>query len=146
MADKDKIVQLLEKKLEGTDVFVVDVFIKQGNRILVFLDSDTAVNIDTCASVSKYLESNMKTEIEDFNLEVSSAGVTQPLKLIRQYTKNIGRQIQINTIENEKISGKLAAVKADSVVVESDKAHKEEKIITIQFNLIKEAKILVSFK
>jgi len=88
MITTEQIEKLVAEKLENKDVFLVDIRIRHGNRISVFLDSDTGVNIKTCAELSRYIEFNLDRESEDFELEVSSAGLDQPLKLLRQYVKN----------------------------------------------------------
>ena len=75
----DKLIrEWIEEHLSGTDRFLVDLTIKSGNRILVFIDSDTSVLIEHCISLSKFIESHLDRDIEDFELNVSSSGLDHP--------------------------------------------------------------------
>jgi ribosome maturation factor RimP len=153
MIDKSIIIKLLEQKLEGTDVFPVEVLVKPNNIIRVFLDSDSAVTLKHCAEINKFIEANLDREKEDFELEVSSAGLDQPLRMIRQYKNNIGKQIKIITNDGRLLTGELHAVNSETIdlaVVDEDektknKLKKEISIIQILFSDIKKAKRIVSF-
>jgi ribosome maturation factor RimP len=153
MIDKNIIIKLLEQKLEGTDVFPVEVIVKPNNSIRVFLDSDSAVTLKHCAEINKFIEANLDREKEDFELEVSSAGLDQPLRMIRQFKNNIGKQIKIITNDGRLLTGELHAVNSETIdvaVVEEDKktknkSKKEISIIQVLFSDIKKAKRIVSF-
>lgn len=153
MIDKNIIIKLLEQKLEGTDVFPVEVIVKPNNSIRVFLDSDSAVTLKHCAEINKFIEANLDREKEDFGLEVSSAGLDQPLRMIRQYKNNIGKQIKIITNDGRLLTGELHAVNSETIdlaVVDEDnktknKSKKEISIIQVLFSDIKKAKRIVSF-
>ena len=88
MINRDLIIQLTEEKLKK-DQFIVEVTVGQANRISVLLDSETGITIDDCIQVSRHIESNLDREAEDFELQVSSAGLGQPFKVHRQYIKNL---------------------------------------------------------
>jgi len=153
MIDKNIIIKLLEQKLEGADVFPVEVIVKPNNIIRVFLDSDSAVTLKHCAEINKFIEANLDREKEDFELEVSSAGLDQPLRMIRQYKNNIGKQINIITNDGRLLTGMLHAMNSETielVVMDEDKktknkSKKEISIIQILFSDIKKAKRIVSF-
>jgi ribosome maturation factor RimP len=142
----EQIEKLVAEKLVDKDVFLVDIRIRHGNRISVFLDSDTAVNIKTCAELSRYIEFSLDRESEDFELEVSSAGLDQPLKLHRQYVKNIGKELKILTVEDKAFVASLMGVNDESislVIPENKKLKTPKKEVELPFKEIKEAKIVI---
>jgi len=146
MITEKQITELIETALDGTDRFPVEVAVKPGNRILVFIDSDTSVSIADCIKLSKFIESQLDRDVEDFELNVYSAGLDQPYKLLRQFSKNIGREISVQLNDKTKISGKLTAADADGIqVLETSKIKKEitETEHRISFNDIKEAKEII---
>jgi len=128
MISEQLIKDLTLSHLEGTDRFAVSVAVKSDNRIRIFIDSDTHVRIEHCIELSKYIESQLNRESEDFELNVSSAGLDQPYKLPRQYIKNIGRQVSVLLKDNNKIEGSLIA--ADNEGFSVTEVTKIKKIIT----------------
>ena len=145
----DKILrQWVAEYLEGSDRFLVDLTVKSGNRILVFIDSDTSVLIEHCIGLSKFIESRLDRETEDFELNVSSSGLDHPYMLLRQYVKNIGREIAVSLADGSKVSGKLTA--ADEKGIEVTELKKEKKNIIevkhqLNFTEIKETKEIIKF-
>ena len=87
MIEKKVVSQLVEEKLASSSNYLVDVVIKPGNLIVVEIDNDEAVSIDDCAELSRYLEEHLDRDVEDYELEVGSAGITSPFKVLRQYVK-----------------------------------------------------------
>ena len=149
MINPEKIKQLIEQKIQGTDVFLVEVQISGSNDIVVFLDSDNKITIEDCKSVSRFIESNLDREVEDFSLQVSSAGLDRPLKLQRQYLKNIGQQVKVTKNDGVVETGILLAVEDDGIAIENEKLSKKKKddlkeIIKINFEEIKETKLIIS--
>lgn len=149
MIDAKRIQVLANEKLKGTDVFLVDVKIKPINKIFVFVDSDSSVTISNCIDISRHIEFSLDRETEDFELRVSSAGLDQPLKVLRQYQKCIGREVEISTTDGEKKIGTL--IKADKNGIEiiskqNKKKELKELNISIDFEDIKETKQIISFK
>lgn len=149
--DKIRILELVKTRLEGSDKFLVDLHISGDNRINVSIDGDNGITIDDCIELSRFIESNLDRDEEDFELNVASAGLDSPLKLKRQYVKNIGRSINVTTIDGEKTEGKLLEVSEDQIVVEPDNRSKkkkeqaEEENVAVPFDQIKVAKIVVKF-
>ena len=150
--DKVAILGLIKDHLEGTDKFLVDMHISKDNRINVAIDGDNGITIDDCIELSRYIEKSLNRDEEDFELNVASAGLDNPLKLRRQYVKNIGRSLAITTNDGEKICGKLLEVSDDNIVVEPDNLPKRKKTEsdedtnkTIAFDDIQVAKIIVKF-
>lgn len=113
MIDKQKITDIAQKALEGTDMYLVELSVSGDNDIVVELDSDSDMDVDTCAAVSRSIEQAFDREVEDYSLEVGSAGITAPLKLTRQYVKNIGNDVEVLTNDGRKLRGVLTSARAD---------------------------------
>ena len=155
MIDKNIISQLVNEKLASSDNYLVDVVIKPGNLIVVEIDNDEGVCIDDWAELSRYVESHLDREVEDFELEVGSAGITSPFKVLRQYIKNIGNEVEMLLKNGTKLSGVLKAADENGVIVTVEKQVKPEgakRKITIEedlsytFEEIKYTKYLIRFK
>jgi ribosome maturation factor RimP len=151
MIERDKIMQLVEQSLENSDKFIVEIRIKPDNKIHVFLDSDGQITIDDCIQTSKYIDKHLNRDIEDYELIVSSAGIDQPYKLLRQYKKNIGRPVCVTLIDTTKITGILMEADNEHIALKPDRDKKlkkkdEEPLRPIPFDLIKETKGIVTFK
>ncbi|HBN06801.1 MAG TPA: ribosome assembly cofactor RimP [Bacteroidales bacterium] len=147
MIDKEKVQSVVNQELEGSDLFLVDLKIGKDNKISVFIDGDNGVTIQNCIDLSKQIESNFDREVEDFELSVLSSGIGEPLKLNRQYEKNIGRNIEVITKEGEKIVGELLLVYEEKIVVKIQPKKKKDPIVEkeILFDNIKESKIIILF-
>ncbi|NVO19100.1 MAG: ribosome assembly cofactor RimP [Bacteroidetes bacterium] len=140
--------QWIEEHLAGSDRFLVELSIKPGNRILVFIDSDTSVLIEHCISLSRFIESQLDRDEEDFELNVSSSGLDHPYKLPRQYKKNIGRDVAVTLNDGKKITGKM--IFSSDEGFEILETIKEKKIVTevkhsFNFTEIKETKEIIKF-
>ena len=155
LIEKVIIEKLVTEKLENTDIFIVDVTISNDNNICVVLDSDTSISIDSCIEVSKYIESNLDREAEDFSLDVTSSGLSLPIKLPRQYKKNIGKEVEILLKSGVKEKGILVSSDETSFTLQTSKkvkieGSKKKETITedIKYSLdeIKSTKIVVNFK
>ena len=121
MISKEKITNLIEEKISGTDFFLVELKVSADNRISVYLDSFTGIKIEDCVAVSRHIEGNLDREEEDFELEVSSAGVGLPFKVIDQYKKNVGRTVEVLTTEGQKLEGELTEADEDGFSVRYEK-------------------------
>ena len=142
-----------ESALETDPVhFLVDLRIKPANNFTVFVDGDNGITIEKCVSINRAVykmieESGMFPE-GDFSLEVSSPGLDEPLKLHRQYKKNIGRLVEVLMKDGSKFEGKLVSVEEDKFVVEETvgkNKKKETKEHSLLFENIKTTKIQVVF-
>lgn len=147
--------ELIDERIEGTDIFLVSVSITPGNKITVVVDADSGLAIDDCINVSRGIEHNLDREEQDFELSVLSPGLDNPLQVTRQYHKNVGRGLKVKLIEGGKLEGTLTEAHEDHIVlVERVKERVEgkkkkewvEKKYTIQYNNINEAKVAISFK
>jgi len=108
-----KIQLLAEEFLEGTSAFLVDVKVASGNVIRISLENDDRTSITDCVALSRHIEGSFDREEEDFSLDVGSPGLDQPLKVLRQYLKIVGKQIAVNPIEGKKLEGELVSVEED---------------------------------
>ncbi|MDI9309036.1 MAG: ribosome assembly cofactor RimP [Limnohabitans sp.] len=100
MGFRKKVEELLIQSLvEHPDLFLIDLVITDSYKIIVTLDGDNGVQLQDCVSVSRVIENNLDREEQDFSLEVASAGISSPLKLVRQYKKNVGRTLKVKTKE-----------------------------------------------
>ena len=155
---EEKIANLLEEKFkeeEFHDYYLVDLEVQESARVGVFVDSDSGLTTVQCAKLSRYLEEYLDQENwkgGKYTLEVSSPGVERPLKFPRQYVKNIGKKIDIKTVDGENLRATLKDANEDFVVVEyrdKIKHGKKKKHIVKQLELpyeaIKKAKIRISF-
>lgn len=113
MIDKDLLIKTVEEALEGTDKYLVAVTVSPADLINVEIDSDSNVDIDTCARITRQIESVFDRDAEDYELEVGSAGLTSPLKVFRQYRKNIGNDMEVLTRDGRKLRGVLAEAAED---------------------------------
>jgi len=134
------------------DYFLVEIRIKPTNNIKVFLDGDNGISIEKCVqcnrSLYKQLEGSGLFPADDFSLEVSSPGLDEPLKLLRQYKKNIGRQVEILLQDGGKREGRLTEVSEDGIIIEETKGKNKKKEVVnhaFLFDNIKTTKIQVVF-
>ena len=117
MISKEQIAELVEESLQNTDLFLVEVKVKPANVIEVYVDADSAVNIDQCVAISRFVESKMDRDAEDFELSVFSWGLSGALKLDRQLQKYVGKDVEVKTKELGKIQGKLIAFDVEKVEI-----------------------------
>ncbi len=113
MINAKKIQILAEEFLEGTSAFLVDVKVASGNVIKIALENDDSTSITDCVELSRHIEGSFDREEEDFSLDVGSPGLDQPIKVLRQYLKIIGKQIAVNPIEGKKMQGELVSVEEE---------------------------------
>lgn len=138
-----------------TDCFVVEIKKLPPNRLEVFVDSDTALTIEMCRQISRYLEQHIDENQwmgEVYSIEVSSPGITRPLQFVRQYKKNVGRTLEVVTKDKAKKKAKLIAADDDKIVLEEEVKVKEGKknvktIVNteIPYDNIEKATVKISF-
>jgi ribosome maturation factor RimP len=154
MTFKEKVNALVDEALsERPSVFLIDLAITDAFKMIVSLDGDNGVALQDCIDISRAIESNLDREEQDFSLEVASVGVGSPLKMIRQYKKNVGRTLIVKT-ETEIIEAELVEAN-DVFIILSWKAREPKKVgkgkETVQKELqlpyadIKEAIVTVTF-
>jgi ribosome maturation factor RimP len=117
MAFREKVSELLEEALkEKSSLFLVDLKINDQFKVMVTLDGDNGVNLQDCIDISRAIDANLDREEQDYSLEVASAGVSTPLKLVRQYKKNIGRTLKVKTA-TETIEAVLEQVSDENITL-----------------------------
>jgi ribosome maturation factor RimP len=132
--------------------FLVDIRVKPTNNLKVYLDGDQGISIEKCVQYNralyKKLEESGLFPTGDFSLEVSSPGLDEPLKILRQYKKNIGRQVEIVMQDGAKKEGRLLEVSEDGIIIEETRGKNKKKEVinhTFLFDNIKTTKIQVVF-
>ena len=155
MGFKNKVQVVLEDALTAHQhLFLIDLSINDANKISIVLDGDNGVSLQDCIDVSRAVEADLDREEQDFSLEVASAGVSSPLKLVRQYKKNIGRTLKVKTTSSEEIEAKLTMADDEKITLEWQ-AREPKKIgkgketvdkkLEIPYENIKEAIVIISF-
>lgn len=155
MIDKQQLTQTVEQAIEGTSIFIVDIKINPGNAIVVEIDSPESIDIDTCAKITRQIEATFDRDVEDYELEVGSAGLTAPFKVKGQYLKNIGNEVEVLTSDGRKLQGVLTVVGDNDFTIEVAKKVKEPgakrptlvmEPTTIEMSNTKSVKYLINFK
>jgi len=154
MAFKEKVYELInEALLEKPSVFLIDLTITDSYKIIVNLDGDTGVVLQDCIDISRAIENNLDREEQDFSLEVASVGVGSPLKMVRQYKKNVGRTLIVK-VASEIIEAQLVGANEEFITLawearEPKKIGKGKETVQkrqdIPYTEIKEAIVTVTF-
>ncbi|WP_320815470.1 ribosome assembly cofactor RimP [Flavobacterium sp.] len=155
MTFTDKVSELVNEVFDSReDLFLIDLKIDSSNKIIITLDGDNGVNLQDCIEVSKAIDDKLDREEEDFSLEVASAGVSSPLKLVRQFKKNLNRTLKVKKTNDEVIEAQLTAASDENITLEW-KAREQKKIgkgketvekkVQLLYSEIKEATVIISF-
>lgn len=110
MINKATVQQAVEEWLQGKDYFLVDINISADDRIVVEIDHADGVWIEDCAELSRFIEERVSREEEDYELEVGSAGLGQPFKILRQYEIHVGKEVETLAKDGKKYRGTLLSV------------------------------------
>ncbi|WP_418830083.1 ribosome assembly cofactor RimP [Phocaeicola sp.] len=155
MIDKNVVTRIVEEWLEGKDYFLVDVTVTPDDKIVVEIDHAEGVWIDDCVDLSRYIESKLNREVEDYELEVGSAGIGQPFKVLQQYIIHIGKEVEVQDKDGKKWTGVLVdANESNFTITMQTKVKPEgakrpklvEQNVTFTYDEIKYTKYLISFK
>ena len=117
MIEKNAVKKLVEEWLQGKDYFLVGVEVSPDDKIVVEIDHADGVWIEDCVELSKYIESHLSRDEEDYELEVGSAGLGQPFKVPQQYINFIGKQVEVLDADGMKVKGLLKEVNGNEFVV-----------------------------
>ena len=140
---KEKVAALLEQELAGDkNLFLIDFKVTPDHTIKVVIDGDQGVTLKDCIRVSRAIEHKLDREDEDFSLEVTSAGATAPIKIPRQFLKNIGRKLQVKTLQ-EKFEGNLTAADENKIILEW-KAREPKPVGKGKVTVVKQQEIAIS--
>ncbi len=153
MVKNKEIENIVKDELNSDDYFIVGIQNKQ-DTIKVIVDGYKGIDLDKCGEITKKLRSSLGEKVDDYNIEVTSPGLTSAFQVTDQYKKNIGQKVETLLKTGEKITGKLQEVNPDNILIEEKKRIKtdknkkktvrEEK--TIKFDDIKYTKLIISFK
>jgi len=151
---ENKVKALVEEKIAGReDLFLVGVKMHPNGKLEVLVDGDGGVSIQDCAEISRHVGFHLEEAdaiAHAYRLEVSSPGIDAPLTSIRQYRKNVGRNVHITLQEGDTKTGKLVEVAEDHITVIETVKEKGRKAVEhhsdIPFGDIKTTKVLISFK
>lgn len=152
---KETVLQIISEFIEGSEYYLVDLKVSTDNSISVEIDAFKGVGIEYCSSLNRFIESKLDREVEDYELEVSSAGLTEPFKVLKQYEKNIGNEVEVLTKTGKKITGTLAQVTESSFTLTIEKQVKPEgakrkvtveESIVFAFEDVKSTKYIIRFK
>ncbi len=153
MIEKSKIAEIVNEKL-ANDQFLVDVTVSSSNVIHIMIDSDTGISINQIVEISRYVESKLDRDAEDFELSVYSAGLSEPFRMVRQYKKNVGTEIEVFFPGGQKLAGILTSaddqgINLEVTTKEKVEGSKKKELVTrvhrFEYSEIKEAKTILKF-
>ena len=155
MIDKNVVKKLVDEWLQDQEYFLVDIEISPDNRIVVEIDHADGVWIEDCVALSRYIEERLSRDDEDYELEVGSAGLGQPLKVPQQYINFVGKEVEVLDADGIKVKGILKAVDGndftvgveEKVKVEGKKRPVKMEVDHVyQMDKVKYTKYIISFK
>lgn len=157
MINKDVVKTAVEEWLSQNDYFLVDVDMTPDGRIVIEIDHADGVWIEDCAALSRFLQERLGEELGEYELEVGSAGIGQPFKVVQQYINHIGKEVEVLAADGKKYQGVLQSVADDGlsfvvVVKEKQKIEGKKRPVlvdvekTFNTNEVKYAKYLLAFK
>ena len=127
MIDKQQVIGIAEKWLSTKEgYFLVDVDVTPDNRIVVEIDQAEGVWIDDCVELSRFIESELDRDVEDYELEVGSAGIGQPFKVLQQYINHIGQEVEVLPKSGAKLKGVLESANENGFVLKTTQKQKAE--------------------
>jgi len=151
MITAENIRGLIENDLSGQGFFLVDIQVKPSGKIVVFADTFRGITLDDCAAIARLIESKFGRGLDDYELEVSSPGLDNPLKLPVQYQKNAGRFVRVVRTDGETREGRIKEADDDKFILETvvkkkkekKKAETEMQFVEITYSAVKTAKLLI---
>lgn len=155
MIDKNKVSEIVKEWLADKSYFLVDVTVSNDDKITVEIDDAEGVWIEDCVELSRFIESRLNRDEEDYELEVGSAGIGQPFKVLEQYFAHIGSDVETMTTAGEKITGLLKDANEENFTITTQKKVKpegakrpklEDVDVCLRYDEIKYTKYLISFK
>lgn len=149
---KRYIKEILEGKLVELDAFLVDIeYMPESSDLFVAIDTDPGVTVDQCADVARFLRDKLsESPIGEYiqHIQVSSPGLDRPFKVLRQYKKNVGREVRVELIDNTVIEGILLYADPDKIVIGIEATNKKSKELEqteIPFVKIKQTRLILRF-
>ena len=155
MIDRQQVIDLTNEWLADKEYFLVDVVISKDDKITVEIDHAEGVWIEDCADLSRHIESSLSRETEDYELEVGSAGLGQPFKVLQQYQNHLGLEVEVLTKDGRKLKGILKEANENSFTLAISKKEKPEgakrpvlveEDLQFTYDSIKYTKYIINFK
>ena len=126
MIDKKELQAFVESQLKDTEYFLTDLKVSPTNEITVEIDSVTPGDIEKCVNLTRAIEEAFDRDVEDYELEVGTAGLTSPLKVKRQYEKYLGQDLEVLTADGRKLHGLLRKVDDNGIILSIQQKVKKE--------------------
>jgi ribosome maturation factor RimP len=117
MIEAKKVIEIAERHLEGSDMFVVECKVTPMGEVELLIDSDSAVRLEDCAALNRAIEAELDREVEDYSLMVASAGIGSELKLLRQYSKVLGNSVEVLLKDGIKLLAKLDSADEQGIAI-----------------------------
>jgi ribosome maturation factor RimP len=150
MIDKVRIENLVREHIQSTGIFLVAVKLSSTGRISIFADKKGGITIDECVSISRFVEANLNRDEDDYELQVSSPGLSTPFIVKEQYYNSEGKVVEVTSNEGEKFSGLLKNVTEGGFEIEAEVKikgkGKEKKDLSFNYDQVKSTREIVSFK
>ena len=155
MIERQQVIDLTNEWLADKDYFLVDVTIGKDDKITVEIDHAEGVWIEDCAELSRHIENGLNGEADDYELEVGSAGLGQPFKVVQQYKNHIGLDVEVLAKDGKKLKGILKNADDENFTITITKKEKVEgskrpqiveEDLTFPYNGVKYTKYIVNFK
>ena len=155
MIDKQQVIDLTNEWLADKEYFLVDVAISKDDKITVEIDHAEGVWIEDCADLSRHIESSLSRETEDYELEVGSAGLGQPFKVLQQYQNHLGLEVEVLTKDGRKLKGILKEANENCFTITVSKKEKPQgakRPVLVEvdsqftYDSIKYTKYIINFK
>lgn len=155
MITKETLKTLTEEWLSQGDYFLVDIEMGDGDRIVIEIDHADGVWIEDCANLSRFLQEKLGEELDDYELEVGSAGLGQPFKVEQQYQNHVGDEVEVLAADGKKVTGVLKSVDGRQFVVtvkekQTPEGKKRPVLVDVdrEFSMdeVKSTKYLLAFK
>jgi ribosome maturation factor RimP len=155
MIDRNVVSGIVNEWLEDKDYFLVDVTVSPDDKIVVEIDHAEGVWIDDCVELSRFIEVRLDREQEDYELEVGSAGIGQPFKVLQQYLNHVGQEVEVLARDGKKMEGVLKEATEENFTITVQRKVKPEgakrpklveEDVTYTYDEIKYTKYLISFK
>lgn len=151
--DEDKIRKVIEEKImepDFQDCFVTEIKYNAGrNYLTVYMDSDSGMTLPKCKAFSRQIETYLDDTLllgEHYGLDVSSPGLDRPLTMVRQYKKNIGRELKVDLVDGRTLIGELVSVQPEEIVLNIQKSKREVLPETLSFDVIQKSLVQIKFK
>ena len=155
MIERQQVIDLTNEWLADKEYFLVDVIIGKDDKITVEIDHAEGVWIEDCAELSRYIENGLNGAADDYELEVGSAGLGQPFKVIQQYKNHVGLEVEVLTKEGKKLKGTLKEANENDFAITITKKEKiegakrpqfVEEELRFAYDSVKYTKYVINFK